>query len=123
MTTRAHVLLAVAAIATVLFLLRLVGARQLRSKYALLWLATAILLLPLAVFPRSLDTVSGWVGVAYGPTTLLLGAIGFLLVVVVHLSWEVSRLETRLRAVAEDLALLRAATEPDGSVAGIPPAA
>lgn len=107
MTTRAHVLVVIAAVATMAFILRLVGRRQLRSKYALLWLGTGILLLPLAAFPRGLETVSDWVGVSYAPTTFLLGAIGFLLVVVVHLSWEVSRLETRLRAVAEDLALLR----------------
>ncbi len=113
MTTRAHVIVAVVAVATMVFILRLVGRRQLRSKYALLWLGTGVLMLPLAAFPGSLETVSDWVGVSYAPTTFLLGAIGFLLVVVIHLSWEVSRLETRLRAVAEDLALLRTDAEDD----------
>ena len=111
MTVRAHVLVAAVALATMIFILRLVGRRQLRSKYALLWLGTGVLLLPLAAFPDSLETISRWVGVSYAPTTFLLGAIGFLLVVVVHLSWEVSRLETRLRAVAEDLALHSADTD------------
>jgi hypothetical protein len=111
MTTRAHLLLALGALAAVFVMLRLVGKRQLRSKYALLWLAVAILLVPLAVFPRALDTVADWVGVYYAPTIFLVAAIGFLLLVVVHLSWELSRMETRMRAVAEDLALLRAAVE------------
>lgn len=113
MTTRAHLVVAIGALLTALFILRLVGRRQLRSKYALLWLGISLLLLPLAAFPRSLDTASRWIGVSYAPTVFLLVAIGFLLIVVVHLSWELSRLETRLRAVAEDLALLRSDVEQD----------
>jgi hypothetical protein len=38
----------------------------------------------------------------------LLFAVGFLFVVVVHYSWELSRLENRTRTLAEELALLRA---------------
>jgi hypothetical protein len=117
MTTRAHVLTAIAGIAMTLFLLRLVGRGQLRSKYALLWLVTGLLVLPLALFPHVLDTVSGWFGVAYAPTTFLLFAIGFLLVIVIHLSRELSQVETHLRSVAEDVALLRASTDSQGKSA------
>ena len=55
-----------------------------------------------------LTRVSDWIGVKYAPTTFLLVAIGFLFGVVVHFSWELSRLEMRTRTLAEDLALLRA---------------
>jgi hypothetical protein len=115
MTTRAHVLTAIAGVVTTLFILRLVGRQQLRSKYALLWLVIGVLVLPLALFPNVLVTVSDWFGVAYAPTTFLVFAIGFLLVIVIHLSRELSQVETNLRTVAEDLALLRASveTEPD----------
>ena len=42
------------------------------------------------------------------------GAIAFLFVVIVHFSYELSRLEDRTRTLAEELALLRAETqEPD----------
>jgi Uncharacterized conserved protein (DUF2304) len=37
----------------------------------------------------------------------LLLAVGFLFLVVVHYSWELSRLENRTRTLAEELALLR----------------
>jgi len=111
MTTRAHIITAIAGVVTTLFILRLVGRQQLRSKYALLWLATAVLVLPLAVRPQLLVTVSDWFGVSYAPTTFLLFAIGFLLVIVIHLSRELSQVETHLRSVAEDLALLRAGVE------------
>ena len=108
MTTRAHLLTAIAGIAVTVFILRLVGRRQLRSKYALLWLVIGVLLLPLALFPHILVTVSNWLGVSYAPTTFLVFAIGFLLVIVIHLSRELSQVEMNLRTVAEDLALLRA---------------
>lgn len=112
MTTRAHVLVAIVGLLLVLFILRLVARRQLRSKYALLWLAVALVVLPLALFPSAIDTLADWVGVEYGPTMLLLLGVGFLLVVVIHLSRELSLVEAHLRAVAEDLALMRA--ERDG---------
>jgi hypothetical protein len=111
MTTRAHVLTAIAGIATTLFILRLVGRQQLRSKYALLWLTIGVLVLPLALFPHLLVTISDWFGVSYAPTTFLLFAIGLLLVVVIYLSRELSQIELQLRSVAEDVALLRADAE------------
>jgi hypothetical protein len=104
---QAHVLLIVATAIIALFILRLVRARQLRSKYALLWLVIGLLLLPLAAVPGVLNTVSGWLGVLYSPAIFLLFAVGFLFLVVVHYSWELSRLENRTRTLAEELALLR----------------
>ena len=38
-------------------------------------------------------------------------SVGFLFLIVVHFSWEFSRSEERIRTLAEDLALLRAAHE------------
>ena len=50
--------------------------------------------MPLAVFPGVLNTVADWLGVAYPPAAFLFLAVGFLLFfVVVHFSWELSRLE------------------------------
>lgn len=108
---RAHVLIIVATIVIALFIFRLVRARQLRSKYALLWLVIGLLLLPLAAVPGVLNTVSEWLGVLYSPTIFLLVAVGFLFLVVVHYSWELSRLENRTRTLAEELALLRTRLE------------
>lgn len=108
---QAHVLIIIATLLTAWFILRLVRARQLRSKYALLWAVIGLMLLPLAAVPGVLNTVSEWLGVFYSPTIFLLFAVGFLFVVVVHYSWELSRLENRTRTLAEELALLRAQLE------------
>jgi hypothetical protein len=107
MSTSAHVLVIVLALAATLFIVRLVARRQLRSKYALLWLVIAVVLVPLAAVPSLLDDVAHWLGFAYAPALLFLLAIGFLFAVVVHFSWELSRLELRVRTLAEELALER----------------
>jgi hypothetical protein len=104
---QAHVLIIIATLVIAWFILRLVRARQLRSKYALLWLVIGVLMLSLAAVPDVLNTVSGWLGVAYSPAIFLLLAVGFLFLVVVHYSWELSRLEKQTRTLAEELALLR----------------
>jgi Uncharacterized conserved protein (DUF2304) len=71
--------------------------------------------------PGVLNTLSTWLGVRYSPAILLLFAVGFLFLVVVHFSWELSRLENRTRSLAEELALLRARLDnpasapPDGT--------
>ncbi|MCU0267513.1 MAG: DUF2304 domain-containing protein [Acidimicrobiales bacterium] len=108
LTTSAHVFIAVATAVAVFFVLRLLRQRQLRGKYAMLWTASILVLGILAIFPGLLETVSDWVGVYYPPAFFLLVATGFLLVVVVQFSWELSRLEDRTRTLAEEVALLRA---------------
>ncbi len=108
MRTSAHILVLVLSVLVVLFIARLVALRQLRSKYALLWLASAVLLLPLAAVPSLLNDLASWAGFKYAPDLLFFFATGFLFAVVMHFSWELSRLETRVRLLAEELALERA---------------
>jgi hypothetical protein len=119
-STRAHVVVIVATAITIAVIFRLVRLQQLRSKYALLWLTIALALVPLAVWPGGLDWLSDRLGIAYAPTTLLLAACAFLFAVAVHFSWELSRLESRTRVLAEEIALLRARAAgsiPDDDVA------
>ncbi len=92
-------------LATIVELLR---RRQLREKYGILWLAVLVIVIPLSLFPRLLDNVAGFFGVVSGVSLVLFLGIAFLLLVCVHLSWEVSALEEETRTLAEDLALLRA---------------
>jgi hypothetical protein len=105
MSTTAHILVLVLAVAAALLIVRLVAMRQLRSKYALLWLTIAVALVPLAAVPSLLDEVAHGLGFSYAPALLFLLAIGFLFAVVVYLSWELSRMEARIRLLAERMAI------------------
>jgi len=121
---RAHVLWAVLAV-VLLFaigvILTLVRRRRLRGKYGLLWMAVGVALLPLAVFPDAVDSIAEGIGVHYGPTVIMLAAIGLLLLLAMHYSWELSRLEERSRTLAEEVALLRAELDERAPHAEAPP--
>jgi hypothetical protein len=109
---RAHLVVIVLATLPAVFVLRLVRRRALRAKYSLLWLAVAAVLFLTALFPFLVDEVSELLGIDNPPAVYLMIAIVFLLMVVMHFSWELSRLEERTRTLAEELALLKA-TRPE----------
>ncbi len=122
------ILTAVSALAVLAIIFELVRRRQLREKYAMLWLGVGLVVLVLGFFPRMLDRVTGVLGIASGVSLVLFLGILFLLLVSLHLSWEVSRLEEETRTLAEDIALLRTelragAGDRPGAGAGERPAA
>jgi hypothetical protein len=106
-STDAHVLVIVLAAAVIAFILHLVRSQRLRAKYSVLWLTIGVGLAFLAIFPDVLVWMSDLFGIGYPPATFMLLALSFLLVLVLHFSWELSRLEDRTRALAEEYALLR----------------
>lgn len=111
MGPRAHFVLAIITITTWIFIARLLRRGQLRAKYSMLWLSIGSVMVVLSVSPEILDRVSDWIGIDYAPATLFLGAIVLLLLIVAHLSWELSRLEDRTRTLAEEIALMKVSEE------------
>lgn len=89
----------------------LLKRRQLKEKYAVLWLLVSVAVAVLAVAPGLLDAVAVALGVEEPVNLLLFVGVLVLLVVCVHLSWESSRLEDETRALAEEVALLRLQVE------------
>jgi hypothetical protein len=85
----------------------MVRRRKLREKYAVIWVATGVTILPLAVCPRALDGVALSLGIRSGTSLVLFLAVAFLLLLTMHLSWELSQLEEKTRTLAEDVALIR----------------
>ena len=112
---RAHVVVLLVVLAGAFFLLRLLNRRQMRGKYTLLWMFVGFAVIVLAVFPSLLDRVSHFLRIYYAPTTLFLVAIGFLVMVCIYFSYELSRLEERTRVLAEELAILRSEQESPGN--------
>lgn len=107
MTSRLAVTVIVVTVANLAFVLELVRRRQLREKYALLWLAVGVTGLLLALARPLLDGLARAMGIGYGPSALFFFSTIFLVLVAAHLSWEVSRLEDRTRRLAEEVALLQ----------------
>ena len=96
----------VAAVVTLITVAELLRRGILRERFAALWLAVGALLVILALFPQALRTAAEVLGFEVPSNLLFFGSILFLLLVAVQLSFEVSRLETRTRRLAEEVALL-----------------
>ncbi len=107
MSNRAHFAMAILIALALLFMWRLVRRRHLKAKYSLLWLSVGGVLAVFAAVPGLLDWSATRLGIYYQPTLLILLALALLLLVVVHFSYELTRMEARVRTLAEEAALVR----------------
>ena len=72
----------IASLLLLLVVLELIRGRRLKERYALLWLATGIVLLVLSLWRGGLNTIAGWLGVkGYPPAVLFAVATLFILLV------------------------------------------
>ncbi len=98
---------AIASITLILVVLELIRSRRLRERYALLWLATGIVLTALSLWRGGLNTMARWVGVStYPPAVLFAVGILFIIAVLLHYSTVISRLSDQNVMLAQRLALL-----------------
>ena len=98
---------ACASVLLVLVVLELIRKRRLRERYALLWLATGIVLLVLSLWRSGLNTIAGWLGVrGYPPAVLFAVGLLFVILVLLHYSTVISRLSDQNTILAQRLALL-----------------
>ncbi len=105
---RISIAASIASILLILVVLELIRGRRLKERYALLWLVTGVVLLVLSLWRGGLNTIAGWLGVSgYPPAILFAAAILFVIIVLLHYSTVLSRLEDEKTVLAQDLALLR----------------
>ena len=116
----------VASILLILVVFELIRSRRLRERYALLWLATGVVLLVLSAWRGGLNTIAGWVGVTgYPPAVLFAVATLFILAVLLHYSTVISKLADQNVILAQRLALLEQRVRPErepraeGALAGL----
>jgi len=86
----------------------LVRKRQLREEYSVLWLATSLVMFVLVLRYEWLVALTELIGAALPTTTLFLGAIIFLMLIVMQFSIKLSDLSDKVKNLAQENALLRA---------------
>ena len=112
---RVSVVASIASILLILVVLELIRSRRLRERYALLWLATGVVLLVLSAWRDGLNTIAGWFGVTgYPPAVLFAVATLFILVVLLHYSTVISRLSDESSILAQRVALLEERVRGEG---------
>ena len=125
---RASLVGVVASLLLLLIVLELVRGRRLKERYALLWIATGLVLLVLSAWRGGLNTIAGWAGVqTYPPAVLFAVATLFILLVLLHYSTVLSKLTDENVELAQRVALLEErvrwlSTESPGSLLGSAPA-
>jgi hypothetical protein len=98
----------VASLLLLLVVFELIRGRKLKERYALLWLATGVVLLVLSAWRNGLNTIAGWMGIStYPPAILFAVATLFVIVVLLYYSTVLSRLVDQNTVLAQELALLR----------------
>ena len=98
---------AIASLILIAVILELIRSRRLRERYALLWLATGVVLLALSVWRDGLNTIAGWFGVTgYPPAVLFAVGTLFIILVLLHYSTVISKLADQNTILAQRLALL-----------------
>ena len=113
-----------ASVASVLLLLvvfELIRGRRLKERYALLWLATGVVLLVLSAWRNGLNTIAGWMGISYPPAILFAVATLFVIVVLLYYSTVLSRLVDQNTLLAQRLALLERRLDETTGRGGPPP--
>jgi hypothetical protein len=97
----------IASLLLILVVLELVRGRRLKERYALLWIATGVVLLVLSAWRGGLNTIAGWLGVTgYPPAVLFAVATLFILLVLLHYSTVISKLTDENVELAQRVALL-----------------
>ena len=99
----------IVSVVMLLVVFELIRSRRLRERYALLWLATGVVLVVLSAWRGGLNTIAGWFGVrGYPPAVLFAVGLLFVIVVLLHYSTVISRLVDQNTILAQRLALLEA---------------
>jgi hypothetical protein len=104
---RVSLVAAAGALVLLLVIFELIRRRRLQERYALLWIATGVVILVLAVWRSLLGRLSDLVGIAYPPSALFVLAAFFILILLLHYSTVISKLSDQNRVLAQRLALLQ----------------
>ena len=104
---RVSIVASLASIVLLLVVFELIRSRRLRERYALLWLATGVVLLVLSAWREGLNTIARWLGVTgYPPAVLFAVGLLFVVLVLLHYSTVISKLADQNTILAQRLAIL-----------------
>ncbi|HUK43866.1 MAG TPA: DUF2304 domain-containing protein [Gaiellaceae bacterium] len=104
---RISIVATIVSIVLLLVVFELIRSRRLRERYALLWLATGLVLVALSAWRGGLNTIARWLGVrSYPPAVLFAVGLLFVILVLLHYSTVISRLADQNTILAQRLALL-----------------
>lgn len=106
MSLQLRIFLFAAIIIFLLIILHMLRKKNLNLKYTLLWLAAAVIMLVIAIFPSSIFFLSGVLGVALPVNAVFTISGMFSLMIMLSLTLIVSHLKSQIRDLTQSLAIL-----------------
>ncbi len=112
MDIRQKILAAVCGISLLLVIVELVRRRKLRVEYSWLWIAAGVAIVVIGLNYPLLIWITEFIGAGFTSSTLFFFGIFFVLALCLQFSVKISKLETQVKNLAQELALQRPKTKP-----------
>lgn len=115
MNMQQRILAAVFAVGLLVTIVELVRRRKLKEEYSWLWIVAGVGCLVLGLSHSTLTAVTRLIGAGFTSSTLFFFGIFFVLALCLQFSVKISRLETQVKNLAQELAIrdAQAAETPD----------
>lgn len=111
MTANQQLFSLVVCVVVFLLTIELVRRRHLREEYSVLWLATSLAMFIIVLRYEWLAAITRVIGAVLPTTTIFLGALVFLLLIVIQFSIKLSQMANQVKNLGQEAALLRAEVE------------
>lgn len=111
--SRLEVFLIAGSVLNAVAVIEFVRRRKLDESFALFWVVLSVFGVVVALSRSLLDRFARAIGVAYGATLFLAAGLVVLLFVGMVLSLYVSRLQSQVEVLAQEVAFLRGAADPE----------
>ncbi|HZG58494.1 DUF2304 domain-containing protein [Paenibacillus sp.] len=105
-------LLAAAGLVYTYFAMFMLIKKKLNELNTLVWLSSCFVIVVFSIFPELFDRLALAVGVAYPPSLLFLLSVLVLLLLTLHQSMQISKLQEKIRDLTQFLALQHAREHP-----------
>ena len=112
MDVRQKVLAAAFGLTLLATIIELVRRRKLRVEYSWLWLLAGVAIVVIGLNYPLLEWITKFIGAGWTSSTLFFFGIFFVLALSLQFSVKISRLETEVKNLAQELALREAKTPP-----------
>ncbi len=106
MTVKLRVILIIGILVYLGIILNMIRKKKLNIKYSLLWIATAVITIVMAVFPKLPELIAKLLGIYSVVNMVFVVAAIFSLMIILSLTAIVSRQTDRIRALTQSQAIL-----------------
>lgn len=120
MTVTLRLALILVSVGTLFLMMRKIRQSKLQIENAIFWIILALVLVVFSIFPSVADFASHLVGIYATTNFLFVFAIFILIVKVFYMTIHISQLETKIKELAQQMALMEKLKEEMKAVDGIP---